>query len=58
MTKSSRLLARVLAGAEIVVRRAHPRPAGDPRTPGRLKGQTELGADFDATPRGFAEYVA
>jgi prevent-host-death family protein len=65
-THFSRLIARVEAGEEIVVRRgATPvaklvayRPADVPRVPGRLKGQIELAADFDATPPDFADYGA
>jgi prevent-host-death family protein len=65
-THFSRLIARVEAGEEIVVRRgATPvaklvayRPADAPRVPGRLKGQIELAGDFDATPPDFADYGA
>jgi prevent-host-death family protein len=65
-THFSRLIARVEAGEEIVVRRgAKPvaklvayRAADRPRRAGRLKGQIELAADFDATSPGFADYGA
>lgn len=65
-THFSRLIARVEAGEEIVVRRgATPvaklvayRPADVPRAPGRLKGQIVLAADFDATPPDFTDYGA
>ena len=64
-TNFSRLIARVEAGEEIVVRRgATPvaklvayRPPAGPRTPGRLKGQIELADDFGATPADFADYT-
>jgi prevent-host-death family protein len=65
-THFSRLIARVEAGEEIVVRRgATPvaklvayRPAESRRVPGRLKGRIALAEDFDATPPDFADYVA
>ena len=65
-THFSRLIARVEAGEEIVVRRgATPvaklvayHAADTPRVPGRLKGQIEMSADFDATPPDFADYGA
>lgn len=64
-THFSRLIARVEAGEEIVVRRGPTpvaklvayRAASGPRTPGRLKGRITLAADFDATLRDFAEYL-
>ena len=65
-TNFSRLIARVEAGEEIVVRRgptpvaklvAYRPPAGR-RVPGRLKGQIEMAPDFDATPPEFADYTA
>lgn len=62
----SRLVARAEAGEEIVIRRrstpvakivAYHAPA-EPRRPGVLKGQIEVRDGFDATPPGFADYVA
>jgi prevent-host-death family protein len=65
-THFSRLIARVEAGEEIVVRRdRHPvakivayRAPTTPRTPGALKGQIVIADDFDETPADFAAYTA
>jgi prevent-host-death family protein len=65
-TNFSRLIARVAAGEEIVIRRGSTpvaklvayRPATGRRMPGRLKGQIMLAPDFDATPPEFADYTA
>jgi prevent-host-death family protein len=64
-THFSRLIARAEAGEEIVVRRG-PTPVAKivayrvpstPRTPGALKGQIEIDADFGETPPEFADYT-
>ncbi len=63
-THFSRLVARVEAGEEIVVRRGSTPVAklvgySEPavaRRPGALKGRLEIVADFDATPAEFADY--
>jgi prevent-host-death family protein len=60
-----RLIARVEAGEEIIVRRgatpvakivAYHAPTA-PRVPGALKGQIDLAEDFYETPDDFADYV-
>jgi prevent-host-death family protein len=64
-THFSRLVARVEAGEEIVVRRGRTpvaklvayRPPTTPRRPGALKGQVVIAPDFDETPAEFAEYA-
>jgi prevent-host-death family protein len=64
-THFSRLIARVEAGEEIVVRRGQTPVAklvaysseSRRRTPGRLKGRIAVAADFDATPPDFADYT-
>jgi prevent-host-death family protein len=64
-THFSRLIARAEAGEEIIVRRG-PTPVAKivayrvpstPRTPGALKGQININADFDETPPEFADYT-
>ena len=65
-TNLSRLIARVEAGEEIVLRRRQTPVAklvayGAPvtaRTPGALKGKIELASDFDDTPPDFDDYTA
>jgi prevent-host-death family protein len=65
-TNLSRLIARVEAGEEIILRRRQTpvaklvayEPATATRVPGALKGEIELAEDFDATPPGFDEYTA
>lgn len=61
----SKLIARVEAGEEIVLRRrnkpvaklvAYDEPPKS-RTPGDLKGQIWMADDFDATPADFDDYV-
>ncbi len=65
-TNLSRLIARVEAGEEIVLRRrqtpvakivAYEAPMVD-RNPGALKGEVAMAADFDAIPPDFDDYVA
>jgi len=64
-TQFSRIIARVEAGEEVVVRRgakpvakiiAYSEPA-EPRRPGALKGQIEIADDFDAPLEDFAANV-
>lgn len=64
-THFSRLIARVEAGEEIVVRRG-PKPVAKivayggrraPRVPGALAGKISIAEDFDDIPPGFAEYA-
>jgi prevent-host-death family protein len=64
-THFSRLVARVEAGEEIVVRRG-PKPVAklvayheptQPRIPGALKGGLCIAPDFDATPADFDDYL-
>ena len=64
-TNLSRLIARVEAGEEIVLRRrqtpvaklvAYEAPI-TVRKPGALKGKLTLADDFDATPPDFDDYV-
>lgn len=64
-TNLSRLIARVEAGEEIVLRRRQTpvaklvafEPAAVARSPGALKGQLVIADDFDETPAEFGEYV-
>jgi prevent-host-death family protein len=65
-TNLSRLIARVEAGEEVILRRrqtpvaklvAYEAPTVD-RKPGTLKGQVGMADDFDAIPPDFDEYVA
>lgn len=65
-TNLSRLIVRVEAGEEIVLRRRdtpvaklvpYEAPASK-RVPGALKGKLHLAEDFDATPADFDDYVA
>lgn len=63
-THLSRLIARVEAGEEIVLRRGPTpvakivayKPSTARRVPGALKGQIKLAADFDEPLPEFAEY--
>jgi prevent-host-death family protein len=66
-THLSRLIARVEAGDEIVIRRrstpvakivAYRAPQTPQRRPGALKGQIAIGTNFDDTPPDFAGYSA
>jgi prevent-host-death family protein len=65
-TNLSRLIARVEAGEEIVLRRRDTpvaklvayEAAVTKRTPGALKGKLHLADDFDATPPDFDDYIA
>ena len=65
-TNLSRLIARVEAGEEIVLRRRDTPVAklvayeafASERVPGALKGKLHLAEDFDATPPDFDDYVA
>ncbi len=61
----SKLIARVEAGEEVVLRRRD-KPVAKlvpyveqrvVRTPGDLKGEIELADDFDATPAEFDDYL-
>ncbi len=61
----SKLIARVEAGEEVVLRRRD-KPVAKlvpyveqriVRTPGDLKGEIELADDFDATPPDFGDYL-
>jgi prevent-host-death family protein len=62
-THLSKLIKRAAAGEEVVVARAG-RPVArivaydastEPRAPGLLAGQIEIGPDFEELPPGFAE---
>jgi prevent-host-death family protein len=62
-THLSKLIKRAAAGEDVVVARAG-RPVArivayetspEPRTPGLLAGQIEIGADFDEPLPGFAD---
>lgn len=65
-TNLSRLIARVEAGEEIVLRRRQTpvaklvayEPPNSERKPGALKGEIEIAEDFDAIPPDFDEYIA
>ncbi len=60
----SELIRRASAGEEIIIARDHRpvarlaavAPAGA-RRPGSARGRVAMAADFDATPKDFAEYV-
>ena len=64
-THFSRLVARAAAGEEIVVRRGSTPVAklvpyterGEDRRPGRLRGEIQLGAEFDTPLEDFAGYT-
>jgi prevent-host-death family protein len=64
-THFSRLVARVEAGEEIIVRRG-PKPVAkliayremsEPRSPGALMGQITIAEDFEETPVAFGDYT-